>query len=183
MKHKSYGFTVVELLIVIVIIAILAVISIVAYTGMQGKARDSARLQDISNIQKALELYKVTNGNYPAAVGSPGMGGWEISTSGTFLSNLVTSDTVSKVPVDPKNTRTSSSGVPNRSSDWMYFYYRYTAGDNGANPACGSYYVLGVTRFDGVTAGSAHAQSPGFATLSRDWVSTGAYVTGHYANC
>lgn len=33
--EKQYGFTIVELLIVVVVIAILAAITIVAYTGIQ----------------------------------------------------------------------------------------------------------------------------------------------------
>jgi len=69
MKHKKYyGFTIVELLIVIVVIGVLAAISVAAYSGIQGKARDSQRLQDLASIQKALELYKVENGRYPPVV-------------------------------------------------------------------------------------------------------------------
>lgn len=42
MNQKAYGFTIVELLIVIVVIAVLAAISVVAYAGIQNRARDSA---------------------------------------------------------------------------------------------------------------------------------------------
>lgn len=37
--HKPYGFTIVELLIVIVVVGLLAGISVVAYNGIQGRAR------------------------------------------------------------------------------------------------------------------------------------------------
>ena len=40
MKRTSYGFTIVELLIVIVVIGILAAISIVAYKGVSQKANN-----------------------------------------------------------------------------------------------------------------------------------------------
>ena len=79
-KAKS-GFTIVELLIVIVVIAILAAISVVAYTGVQNRAHDSRRVNDLKAIVKALELYKIDNGRYPSASGS-GLGlqqGWETS--------------------------------------------------------------------------------------------------------
>ena len=49
----------------IVVIAILASISVVAFTGVQGRARDSARLSKIKDIAKVLELYKIDNGQYP----------------------------------------------------------------------------------------------------------------------
>lgn len=67
-KHKQLGFTIVELLIVIVVIAILATISIVAYSGIQGRARDSGRMSDMKTIIKALEIYKINNGTYPSPV-------------------------------------------------------------------------------------------------------------------
>jgi prepilin-type N-terminal cleavage/methylation domain-containing protein len=68
MKTKSKqqsGFTIVELLIVIVVIAILATITVVAYNGIQARARDSHRLQDITSVYQALLLYYTDNGSYP----------------------------------------------------------------------------------------------------------------------
>lgn len=65
MRKNISGFTIVELLIVIVVIAILAAISVVAYNGIQSRARDSARIQKIKDISKALELYKIDNNQYP----------------------------------------------------------------------------------------------------------------------
>lgn len=62
---EQNAFTIVELLIVIVVIAILAVISVVAYNGIQSRARDAGRIQKIKDIAKAIELYKIDNGQYP----------------------------------------------------------------------------------------------------------------------
>jgi prepilin-type N-terminal cleavage/methylation domain-containing protein len=59
------GFTIVELLIVIVVIGILAAITIVAYNGVQSRARDTRRLQEISSVYKAVLLYYTDNGSYP----------------------------------------------------------------------------------------------------------------------
>lgn len=77
---KEKGFTVVELLIVIVVIAILAAISVVSYTGMQKRALDSVRKQDIGNVAKALALYRVDNGDVlttGSGCGASGSGeGW-----------------------------------------------------------------------------------------------------------
>jgi prepilin-type N-terminal cleavage/methylation domain-containing protein len=71
-KQKNYGFTIVELLIVIVVIAILAAISIVAYNGIQNRANDSAVQQDLANYAKKTELYRIqdTSNNYPGNEGN-----------------------------------------------------------------------------------------------------------------
>jgi len=74
-KNKQSGFTIVELLIVIVVIGILAAISIVAYSGIQQRARDAVRINDISQLQRAIEMYKLEDSTdmYPS-VGTDGIG-------------------------------------------------------------------------------------------------------------
>ena len=49
-RKNNQGFTLVELLIVVVIIAILAAITIVVYNGIQQRARDSRRAEDMHTI-------------------------------------------------------------------------------------------------------------------------------------
>lgn len=192
-KTGRAGFTIVELLIVIVVIAILAAITVVAYNGIQGRANDSRRLEDIKSIAKALELYKVNTGSYPNVVSTQdGLGnyissGWETSTNGTtatdFLAALRTSGVASSVPLDPKNGGNATNTTPSRfSTSYEYFYYKYAAGTSGCNVARGDFYVLGITRMDSVAAGASYSSSPGFACSGRDWVTTGAYVTGAYTN-
>ena len=61
MNRKAYGFTIVELLIVIVVIAILAAISIVAYTGIQERAQKSKVQSDIAQIVKAITIAREKN--------------------------------------------------------------------------------------------------------------------------
>lgn len=127
MKSKS-GFTIVELLIVIVVIAILAAISIVAYNGIQTRARDTQRANDISVLVKALEIYRVNNGQYPTATPAGSDGGWESSWADpNFMEYL----DISKKPTDPTNTST-----------YRYRYYKYPAGYQGCDAAKGGYYVL-----------------------------------------
>jgi prepilin-type N-terminal cleavage/methylation domain-containing protein len=65
-NKQQIGFTIVELLIVIVVVAILAAITIVAYNGIQSRARDAERSQDIISIQKVVELYYTDKGVYPS---------------------------------------------------------------------------------------------------------------------
>lgn len=63
--QKQYGFTTVELLIVIVVIAVLAAMTGVAFNGVSKRAQFSSMKSDINAIKKQLELYKVDNGSYP----------------------------------------------------------------------------------------------------------------------
>ena len=64
-KRVEGGFTIVELLIVVVVIAILAAITIVSYTGISGRANDTAVQSDLSNMAQKLQLYYTENGVYP----------------------------------------------------------------------------------------------------------------------
>ena len=49
---RAYGFTIVELLIVIVVVAILASLSYVGYVNIAYRANDSAISSDLSNFAK-----------------------------------------------------------------------------------------------------------------------------------
>ena len=64
---RAAGFTIVELLIVIVIIGILAGIVIMAYNGIQNTANDTVVNNDLAQIAKKMEKYKIEaiSGTYP----------------------------------------------------------------------------------------------------------------------
>ena len=125
-KQKQTGFTIVELLIVIVVIAILAAISITAYNGIQERARDSQRAQDMSTIKKALLMYDTIHGGVQRTVtyGGNGTGGWNYSAGSNWLSFLESD--YGEMPVDPLNLNATTS-----SSDFSYRYYCYNAGTYG----------------------------------------------------
>jgi len=78
-RKESYsrGFTIVELLIVIVVIGILAAITIVAYSGIQSRARDTRRMQDLASLATATKLYAADNNDDYAAINcGSGGNGW-----------------------------------------------------------------------------------------------------------
>lgn len=63
MKRKS--FTLIELLLVMILISILAVLLVGNFNATLKRGRDSQRKNDLSQLQKALELYYETNQTYP----------------------------------------------------------------------------------------------------------------------
>ncbi len=67
MGRKIRGFTLVEILVVVSIIALLASILFASFAQARARARDSKRIQDLLEVQKALELYFSKHGEYPAS--------------------------------------------------------------------------------------------------------------------
>ncbi|MBC7869079.1 prepilin-type N-terminal cleavage/methylation domain-containing protein [Candidatus Saccharibacteria bacterium] len=149
--NKKRGFTIVELLIVIVVVGILAAISIVAYGGVQNRARDTIRIDDSEKIRKALELYRIDTGEYPAAINTglsnvdpnvPGSG-WESSSYGgqsTWLDRIKLY--TGKMPsLDPTNDTTHF---------YYYYFYKNNPGLCGVQtPNC---YVFGISKLDAIDA-------------------------------
>ncbi len=67
MKNK-FGFTFIELLVVITIIAILTGAAVVSFTSTSKRSRDTRRELDIENIRSALELCRTEEGSYPLSI-------------------------------------------------------------------------------------------------------------------
>lgn len=119
MRKTTSGFTIVELLIVIVVIAILAAITIATYNGIQQRARDAIRKQDLAQIAKALKIYSVDNGNLiytGSGCGANGNGsGWFsasiYSPNLPVASCLINSGALSKVLIDPSGTQSCGTGT------------------------------------------------------------------------
>lgn len=63
-KREPKGFTLVELLVAITIVAILSAVGIVVFSGVQAKARDARRSQDLDAIAAALEGKKQAGSIY-----------------------------------------------------------------------------------------------------------------------
>jgi len=121
-KHKKHsGFTIVEILIVIVVVAILAAISIVAYNGIQSRARDAERAQDITSIQKVLELYYIDKVTYPTTA--------QIQDSTWRKDNL--SFQGEGIFINPQDTGSASSIIASGSTVPLNKYSYYAVIDSG----------------------------------------------------
>lgn len=86
---KQYGFTIVELLIVVVVIAILATLTIVSYNGITQRATESAILSEVSQANDKIELYRIAE-NTPSYPGNATLAG--ISAKSGTLTYLPSGD-------------------------------------------------------------------------------------------
>ena len=82
-NNKQVGFTLVELLVVIAILGVLATISFVALNEVRAKGDDAARVSEIVQIRKALEVYYSEHGHYPYFA-EPGPGGENYDNEGSW---------------------------------------------------------------------------------------------------
>lgn len=68
MNNKK-GFTLIELLVVVAIIGVLATIALSSLSDARAKAKDAGRIAFARELQSALEMYYLDNGEYPPTVG------------------------------------------------------------------------------------------------------------------
>lgn len=100
MKATKKAFTLIEMLIVIVIIGILAAALVPRLISVQGRARDTKRKADLSQLGSALAIYKTDNSTFPATSGSVH------TVLSTLLSGYLTS-----TPLDPVNTASIAGDI------------------------------------------------------------------------
>ena len=64
-EEKKWGFSLVELLVVISIIAVLTSVLVANFMGMRERARDAQKIQDLNAIKSALRMYYNDKQSYP----------------------------------------------------------------------------------------------------------------------
>ncbi len=166
MHPKQYprrAFTVLELGVVILILAILAGVLVPRVTDRLAIARDTRRLSDLRVLRDAIEQYHRDKGAYPPAVVAAGAG-FDVTCDNGFLPDLLKSGYLREAVADPIN-------------DASHFY-AYNVFPEGTH-ACkgkGSYYVLGIKKFESAAFSAEH---PGyFKCAQQDWSAEFEYVCG-----
>lgn len=66
--NKRFGFTLVELLVVMSIMGILTVVLASSFVNSQERSRDAARKANLKSLSDALNMYYADNGKYPAEI-------------------------------------------------------------------------------------------------------------------
>ena len=127
-KHKSYGFTVVELIVVIVVIAVLVSITAIAYRTTQADSRDKKRQADVLMLKSALEEYYANNGGYPRpGTCTYGPGGTNECWDGEVWKMLVAEGYMDRIPM-PDVTSSHTVGSDGK---FYYGYYGQVIGKYG----------------------------------------------------
>lgn len=125
-KYKSRGFTLVELLVVIAVIGVILGLAVPNFFAARERARDAQRKSDLSQIQKAFELYKGDQAveQYPAGAVYSGINcGQTWPASGNVY--------MKKFPCDPSNPTTTKYVYQRNATDSL----RYTLTACLENPA------------------------------------------------
>lgn len=86
---KNKGFSLVELLVVIALIGMVTTIATLSITTIRAKSRDTKRLEDIKQIQNALQSYFIDEKEYPASL-TPGQALIGPTSSTTYIKIIPT---------------------------------------------------------------------------------------------
>jgi len=114
--RNNRGFTLIELMVVIVILSLLAVLVGPKIIGRTDDAKIADAKVQIKNLETALKLYKLDNGNYPATEQG--------------LAALVTKPTVGQIPKNYKaEGYLDNKNVPK--DPWGNDYIYLSPGEHG----------------------------------------------------
>ena len=87
----EYGFTLIEMLIVVVVLGLLGAIVVFAAQNLRSAAAESACRADARVVQTGVQAYKVQMGAYPpsvAALASPGLAADGVTVVGPWLRSI-----------------------------------------------------------------------------------------------
>ncbi len=147
--HRSKGFTLVEILIVVVILGILAAIVIPQFTNASESAKSSSLVSQLQTIRSQLELYQVQhNGSYPTLAQL--QASWGVMSSKTDVDGTINASGAygPYLQQPPKNAVENSSTVAAAAAAGVGWVYDASTGGIKANLAAAKATALGVSSTD-----------------------------------
>lgn len=123
-RNTQRGFTLIELLVVIAIISLLSSVVLASLQGARASARDNRRLQDLRQMERAVQMYHNDNDSYPDTGGS-----WRGGASGCYGGHGygsngfipgVAPDYINELPADPNPDPSSGNCYLYRSNGQEY---------------------------------------------------------------
>ena len=135
-----FGFTLVELIVVISVLAILGTIAFVSLQWYSRSARDSLRITDIQTIKTTFELFSLKSGHYPEPShwDKKTFNGSLVYTQWTFWDTTFTNVTnINKIPLDPITFEEYPYSLTNDRQEYQVAFLlendRYTFNNNFVN--------------------------------------------------
>jgi len=145
---KNKGFTLIEILVVLSIIGLISSFIFVGLKSSRLKARDAKRIQEITQIIKALQLYWVANEKYPKNT-CPCERGWEVSDINPEQFMEYLSPYLSEIPLDPINTRVGNyKFFGPRPENYFYAYQSYEAFPSYCPEIDKPFAVIGISNLE-----------------------------------
>lgn len=132
-KYKVFGFTLVELLVVVGLLGILLTVGLTSYAASLKNARDARRKTDLESIKQALELYR--SDNSPA--GYPDGDDITETSLKTVLTSPVPYFNQTTFPKDPQSAQGKAYYYA-RTSEYTYNLCTFLENASG-NTCLGSY--------------------------------------------
>jgi len=175
-KRKEYGFTIVELLIVVVVIGVLAAIVVVAYNGITQSARNASVQSAVKQTANLFNAYLAKNGSYPTVAQYTCLSGYNSSGQCRYWS-----DTYYDRNTDLENALQTIGKIPDFPRDLHPTYYGLTLryGANLTYKSSPARYALSWK-----VQGEAQDCGPGSVRLSdTTWVDAPYHSTGTYTHC
>ena len=179
MLKNQKGFTLIELLVLISIIALLSSVVLASLNSARMKARDTKRIEDLKQIQTALEMYRNDQGKYPSSkdICKGDEANSCQSTNATNWNNLgeVIKLYINSLPIDPLN----KGGSPWQDlSNYSYVYMSGGIGNTGEEYcADGSCYDL-ITNLEDTNSPYKNAiKNYFFYADNKSWLSRTALKT------
>ena len=192
MITSKYGFTIVELLIVIVVIAILASISIVAYNGISQRANNTARISTANAAIKLVRSYTIAFSAYPVNSNSCIGNGfadsntrcWGIDSATPSYRNATFNNELLKIGSLPNTTTPPVQSASYQALGPVFSYASNRIIDNVSNPVLIIYFLegtnqdcgtSGVVRQTGTNEFTSYNGTPNFTSNSGS--STFCYIS------
>ena len=122
-RAQARAFTLIELLVVIAIIGILSSVVLASLNVARERGRDASRVSTVKQIENALALYQLQNGDYPVATNDSA--GFECYTKNgnDFMASLVTAGFLPAYPTDSGNKNCGIQYIRDSSTSYRILYY------------------------------------------------------------
>jgi prepilin-type N-terminal cleavage/methylation domain-containing protein len=135
-KQTQTGFTLIEILIVVAIVGLLSSVLITSLNQTRTKSRDAQRKSNMSQMEKALELYYNTFSSYPSTgnvwwAATGGCGGTHGYSGPTGYIPDLAPNSIGVLPADPLPRTSACSGYNYRSDGTNYKLISNAVGGQG----------------------------------------------------